>query len=363
MLLRFRDTLGQGSYGVVYRVEASGAFWAGKMLNLCDLDSIVREVVFLQYANHHGASIGIGGVYYCSNQKVVILMEECSPIPRGEILDAEIGKPIQSLHRIGLVHRDVSPRNVMRRFDGSLALVDYGMCSFFGSMSCRRRLSTCVTTVTTRAPEVPGGYYDETIDIWSAGVVCLWYRGCSFPKVDDGKQMADSALCHANDYPTVRPMLVDRVFPVGEAPQAPQAPQAPAAPQAPPEPGAVTSVCITLDPMVSSEHIHHEFGHHLFRAYKSVLPQIARHKTCIASQTDALATQVCDGDCRLVGTAAFAIVVLSHVRLPSMVDELASYAGIPKQSFREYVAHVLVSQRSWQWIQKCTRTNGESETP
>jgi hypothetical protein len=350
MLLKFYAVLGQGSYGTVYRVEAGETKCAGKHMNLCDLDSIVREVVFLQYANHHGASIRIQGIYYCSNKAVAILMEECVPIERGPgtILDEEIAEPIQALHDIGIMHRDISPRNIMRRFDGSLALVDYGMCSFFGKMSCRRKLSTCVTTVTTRAPEVDSGRYTETIDVWSAGVVCLWYRGLRYENTEDADRHREMTRRHAEDYPAVQSMLLNRKWPNNTTRVSREYSQC--------SMGSLSFVSLVLEPLVACAHVHHDFGSLIFQSYKFVLPHISHHEKCIASQANALAKQVCGGDCRIVGAAAFAIVALTHERVSDLVDELASYAGISKQTFREYVGHVLASQRSWEWVSPCTHT-------
>ena len=78
-------------------------------------------------------------------------------------------------HGRGIVHRDVSATNILVRGDDEAFLGDWGTARVGGVCAGGIPLSTCVTAMWHRAPEILCGdtRYSNRVDIWSAGVVAL----------------------------------------------------------------------------------------------------------------------------------------------------------------------------------------------
>ena len=81
-------------------------------------------------------------------------------------LKDEQGKPL------GLVHRDVSPQNIMISFDGIVKLVDFGVAKAAGRMHETRVAGVMKGKVPYLSPEqLTSGKVDRRSDIFSLGIV------------------------------------------------------------------------------------------------------------------------------------------------------------------------------------------------
>jgi serine/threonine protein kinase len=98
----------------------------------------------------------------------------------GEVLDVSIQllTGLNAAHSAGIVHRDVKPENLMRRVDGMLKILDFGIAKLLEPASDvpRNRTATdtgiMMGTVGYMSPEqVRGLPVDERTDVWSCGVV------------------------------------------------------------------------------------------------------------------------------------------------------------------------------------------------
>ena len=82
-------------------------------------------------------------------------------------------------HAAGIVHRDIKPENVMRRPDGIVKLLDFGIAKLIepqtessATCSTKTELGVVMGTVSYMSPEQARGLnVDERSDLWSFGVV------------------------------------------------------------------------------------------------------------------------------------------------------------------------------------------------
>lgn len=103
-----------------------------------------------------------------------------------EVLDIaiEATKALEAAQAEGIVHRDIKPENIMRRTDGIVKVLDFGLAKLLSTpdgLSGDENLPTAldimtdpgsiVGTVTYMAPEQLRGMVDGRSDIWSLGVV------------------------------------------------------------------------------------------------------------------------------------------------------------------------------------------------
>ena len=103
----------------------------------------------------------------------------------GEILEVvtQVGKALETAHRAGIIHRDIKPENLMRRADGYVKVLDFGLAKLTEDhqrlLSVENAFSHFTTrpgvvmgTVTYMSPEQARGLdVDARTDIFSLGVV------------------------------------------------------------------------------------------------------------------------------------------------------------------------------------------------
>ena len=99
-----------------------------------------------------------------------------------EVLDiaAQLLSGLSAAHAAGIIHRDIKPENIMRRADGSIKILDFGIAKLMeappeatGSFALNQtQTGALMGTIGYVSPEqVRGLPVDERTDIWSCGVV------------------------------------------------------------------------------------------------------------------------------------------------------------------------------------------------
>src|SRR5207248_4117852 len=86
---------------------------------------------------------------------------------------------LRYLHERGIVHRDIKPANVLRRPDGTLALVDFGAARAVEGVT---HGATLVGTFGYMPPEQLGGTVDATADLYALGATLVHLVGRKAPE-------------------------------------------------------------------------------------------------------------------------------------------------------------------------------------
>src|ERR1700691_5330559 len=71
---------------------------------------------------------------------------------------------------LGIVHRDVSPQNVLVGVDGNARVLDFGVAQAAGRLQTTRE-GQLKGKIAYMAPEQIGGVVDRTTDVYAASVV------------------------------------------------------------------------------------------------------------------------------------------------------------------------------------------------
>ncbi|KAF9618295.1 hypothetical protein IFM89_000930 [Coptis chinensis] len=174
--------IAEGSCGLVRkcRSKANGGEFACK--TLCKSYKYVRrEIDIMQYLSGHPSVVTLYAVYedsdsfhlvmeLCSGGSLFDRFQEKLPLTEHQaaVILKELVVAIKYCHDMGIVHRDIKPRNVLLTSSGKIKLADFGISA---RITPGQRLSSKTGTPAYLAPEVLAGKYSEKVDIWSAGVI------------------------------------------------------------------------------------------------------------------------------------------------------------------------------------------------
>jgi|GEM_PF-1186592 len=190
---RLEAVCGRGGMGTVYRVTelASGRVMALKVLSreAADepdgIDRFRREVEILSRLKHAAvpAIYGFGVVgdrpYFLEelleggDLKSSIRSRGAFPAPEAAALVATMADALEAAHRLGVIHRDVKPQNILLAKDGSARLVDFGVArSVARDMKTITKTDVVLGTPEYMSPEQLDSHrVDARSDVYSLGIV------------------------------------------------------------------------------------------------------------------------------------------------------------------------------------------------
>ncbi|XP_012524102.1 cyclin-dependent kinase-like 4 isoform X3 [Monomorium pharaonis] len=181
--------LGEGSYGVVFqcRDRQTGNLVAVKKFQQTEDDPLIRKIALREIRLlknlKHPNLVNLLEVFrrkrklhlvfeYCENT----LLNEMEKYPSGcpdlttRQITWQILQGVAYCHRLGCVHRDVKPENILITAEGVVKLCDFG---FARMLSPGENYTEYVATRWYRAPELLVGdtQYGTPVDVWAIGCV------------------------------------------------------------------------------------------------------------------------------------------------------------------------------------------------
>jgi len=190
---RVEAFIGSGGMGQVFRVRdlVEERDLALKVLHpVAEVDAdrndrFRREIGILAKITHpavpriHGWGTEDEALFFVSelvqghDLNIDILRRGVWPLADAARLAATVADALDAAHRLGIVHRDVKPNNIMISTDGAVRLLDFGLARGLGmDMTTLTRTGMIVGTPAYMSPEqFDGQGVDERSDIYSLGVV------------------------------------------------------------------------------------------------------------------------------------------------------------------------------------------------
>ena len=211
----FIELIGKGTYGRVYKVRdvKTRRFMALKIVD-CDavdfrapkkhreitIAEMMKEIDILVDLKEHGVK-NINAIFdafeihsqvwilseYCPGGSIKTLMRAKSPLEEKyiKVIARELAVGLESIHSIGVLHRDIKGANVMIHERGELQIIDFGVSATLSSSNDKR--STFVGTPHWMSPELinTGGNkkYGQEVDIWAYGITLFEMATGSPPSI------------------------------------------------------------------------------------------------------------------------------------------------------------------------------------
>ena len=197
----FPITLGEGHYGCVRECihRDTRKTYACKSIDKSKtrrLDHLKREVKLLSEMEHDGIMKMID--YYEDEDYIHIITEKyeggelfsriknnttssgCLTECKASHIMKSLLEVVAYLHENEIVHRDLKPENIMFESsqEDSIKLIDFGLARKHDRSE--GLMTNPVGTVYFMAPELLGGLYDKSCDMWSLGVIAYLIL-CGYP--------------------------------------------------------------------------------------------------------------------------------------------------------------------------------------
>jgi eukaryotic-like serine/threonine-protein kinase len=139
---------------------------------------------------------------YCSGGTLASLLADEGPLePERAIAAAsDICDALGHAHRLGIVHRDVKPANILMTGEGELKVADFGIAKAAFDTTDLTRTGSILGSVSYISPEqIEGGEPDQRSDIYALGVLLYELLAGRPPFV--GENHLGVAMAHVHEQP------------------------------------------------------------------------------------------------------------------------------------------------------------------
>jgi serine/threonine-protein kinase len=129
------------------------------------------------------------------------LLRERGPLPPDEVADLgeQVCAALAAAHRAGVVHRDVTPGNVLVRRDGRVKLADFGIALVAGRTAVTAAGLVVGTPAYMSPEQVRGDPVDARSDLYSAG--CCLFEVLTGRPPFEGDGPVDTAFQRLRQHP------------------------------------------------------------------------------------------------------------------------------------------------------------------
>jgi len=217
--LRLLESVGRGSFGEVYRawdthldrevalkLLRTAASTSDPSASIGDPARVVNEGRILARVRHpnvitvYGAEPRDGrvGIWmeFIRGRTLHQIIEQQGPLGAREAaaVGIDLCQALAAVHRAGLLHRDVTARNVMREDGGRVVLMDFGAGHEYHGGSSGK--SDVMGTPVYMAPELfVGGVADQRTDIYALGALLYYLVTHNYPVT--GRSLSEIGEAHA----------------------------------------------------------------------------------------------------------------------------------------------------------------------
>lgn len=137
---------------------------------------------------------------------VRIVMQACAGLHAAHELKDDSGKPV------GLVHRDVSPQNILVTYTGVVKVVDFGVAKATGRVSAETSAGQIKGKAAYMSPEqATGGEIDRRTDLFAMGILLYMMTTGKHPFRRENSAQTLTAIC--SDDPIKPPSAVVAGYP------------------------------------------------------------------------------------------------------------------------------------------------------
>ena len=121
-------------------------------------------------------------IEYCPNGDLAMRMKKPLPTETAVTYMRQIAEGIGAAHKVGIIHRDMKPGNILFRADDSIAITDFGIAKMLGDKSELTAVGQIVGTMFYISPEqIRGKGVNKYSDLYSLGVMFYKMLTGKFP--------------------------------------------------------------------------------------------------------------------------------------------------------------------------------------